>query len=130
MASCFRKYNTKCISFDGFKNEIKNHIVSSVFDCPITTPTEIIQTNDELSEQLKSLSDILQDISIGDHQMTAIDFLHMDNDTPAFYEWFDTSENIVTFDAHEEDDDDEDVNYRSANASTKLTEALEMVQKT
>ncbi|CAF4046731.1 unnamed protein product [Rotaria sp. Silwood1] len=102
-------------------------MVTSVFDSPMATSAEIITTNnDEFDEQLNILGGILQDIFIGDHRMTAIDFVDVNNDILTFNEWFDNCENIVTCDVNEEEEDD-DSNYRTAYAPPKLTEAIEMM---
>ena len=70
----------------------------------------------------------LQDVSVGEHRMTAIVFTDVDSDTPAVKKWFGIHETIVTCDVNEEREDADVIQCRAKNASPKLTEALEMMQ--
>ena len=81
----------------------------------MATATEVMATNsNEFYEQLKIIGHILQDVSISDHRMTAVDFVDVDSGTPTFNEWFDTCETIVTYDVNEErEEDDDDIQYRT-----------------
>ena len=47
----------------------------------------------------------LQDVSIGDHKMTAIVFIDVDSETPTVREWFGIHVTIVTCDVNEERED-------------------------
>ena len=104
-----------------------NHTVSSVFDSPMAT------NNNKFDEKLKIIGDILQGVSIDDHRMADVDFVDVGSETLAFNEQFDTCGTIVIYDANEEreeeEDDDDDIQYRTKNIPQKLTEALEMMQK-
>ena len=70
----------------------------------------------------------LQDVSLGDHRMTAIVFIDVDSETPTVKEWFGIHETIVTCDVNEEREDDDVIQCRAKNVPPKLTEALEMMQ--
>ena len=70
----------------------------------------------------------LQDVSIGDHRMTAIVFIDVDSETLTVKEWFGIHETIVTCDVNEEREDADVIQCRAKNAPSKLTEALEMMQ--
>ena len=63
--------------------------------------------------------------------MKAADFVDIDNDIPAFDEWFDSRENILVCHANEQydEDEDDDSNYAYTDAPPKITEAIEMIQK-
>ena len=70
----------------------------------------------------------LQDVSIGDHRMTAIVFTDVDSETSIVKKWFGVHETIVACDVNEEREDADVIQCRAKNAPPKLTEALEMTQ--
>jgi hypothetical protein len=59
--------------------------------------------------------------------MNSTDFVDIDNDTPAFNNWFNSCENILAYDVNEQDDDDS--NPTSTDIQLKITEATEIMQK-
>ncbi|CAF4213616.1 unnamed protein product [Rotaria sordida] len=112
----------------GFENEPHGHMTTTTLDSSTTAPTETTTiTVDEYDEQLKILDNLLQHITIGGQAMKADDFVEIDNDIPAFNEWFDSCENILVCDVNEQDDDDS--NAVSTEIPPKITEAMEMTQK-
>ena len=79
-----------------------------------------------LNEKMQLIDDYnrglsLQDVSIGDHSISAIVFIDVDSETPTVREWFSVHETIVTYDVNEEREDDDVIQCRAKNAPPKLT---------
>ena len=93
----------------GFKNEIHEHIptatLNSLSATSIETTTAIINETDD---QLKGLDEYLKNITIDGQTMNVVEFVDIDDDTPAFDEWFDSCENILSCDTNEQVEDDDD----------------------
>ena len=77
-----------------------------------TSPTNGATQNDETassidieqSEELKTLNNLLQHVSIGGQTMNATDFVNIDEDVPAFREWNNNCEYVIDCDMLELDD--------------------------
>ncbi|CAF3309291.1 unnamed protein product [Rotaria socialis] len=61
--------------------------------------------------------------------MNAADFVDIDNDTPAYNEWFDQCEQLVLCEIKGQDDDYNDDDQILTESPPKLTEAMEMIRK-
>ena len=62
--------------------------------------------------------------------MNAAEFVDMDDDIPAFNEWFDSCEYILSWDANDQvDDDDDNSTFVPTDMPPKITEAIEMTEK-
>jgi hypothetical protein len=57
------------------------------------------------------------------------DFVNIDNDTPAFNEWFDVYENILACDINEQNNNNDDSNFRSSDILPKITEPMKSTEK-
>ncbi len=57
------------------------------------------------------------------------DFVNIDNDTPAFNEWFDAYENILACDINEQNNNNDDSNFRSSHIPPKITEPIKSTEK-
>ena len=58
------------------------------------------------------------------------EFVDMDDDTPAFNEWFDSCENILSCNANDHvNDDDDNGTFVPTDVPPKITEAIEMTEK-
>ena len=75
------------------------------------------------------LDDLLQHVTIGSQTMNAADFVDIDNDTPAYNEWFDSCEQLVVCDIKEQNDDYDDDDRIPTESPPKIIEAMEMTRK-
>ena len=87
--------------------------------------------DDEQSEALKILDDLLQHIIIGSQRMSASDFVDTDEDMPAFNLWYDDCERLVTTDLIELDDDElpDETDLPSTETPPKISEVMEMIRE-
>ncbi|CAF3630394.1 unnamed protein product [Rotaria socialis] len=80
-------------------------------------------------KDFKKLDDLLEHVTIGGQTMNAADFVDIDNDTPAYNEWFDQCEQLVLCEIKGQDDDYNDDDQILTESPPKLTEAMEMIRK-
>ncbi|CAF4770373.1 unnamed protein product [Rotaria socialis] len=84
--------------------------------------------DDGPSKDLEKLNDLLQHVTIDGQTMNAVDFIGIDNDTPAYNEWFDNCEHLVACDIKKQNDDDDDDRIPT-ESPPKIMEAMEMLSK-
>ena len=90
---------------------------------------EEILTND-ISTALQNLDLLLVHVNIGGQSLSAIEFIEVDEETPAFNEWDDVDNNliIVAEQRHNNDNNDEDDDMPT-ETPPKVIEAMEMVRR-
>ncbi|CAF1023635.1 unnamed protein product [Rotaria sordida] len=114
----------------GFKAKQHDDTTTAISNDPTTSSTDSTEPmGDKPYKDFKMLDDLLQHVTIGGQTMNAADFVDIDNDTPAYNEWFDSCEQLVVCDIKEQNDDYDDDDRIPTESPLKLTEATEMIRK-
>lgn len=92
-------------------------------DCTSKADVELNNSN-----HLQQLDSLLIHLHIGDNQLTAAEFVHIDSCIPTFNEW-DDSEQIQNYIQETQDDLEDEEEEAQAEPSPNLSEALEMIRK-
>ena len=77
-------------------------------------------------DPLKTLNDLLSHVKVDGVQLSASDFVNVDEETPVFNEWDDHTENRSTIEDPEQDQDDDEM---AQEEPPSLADALEMIRK-